>query len=76
MKTVPMRLSRLPDSDGIFTLSNGHRMEKISRSVLQAKQAKILDVDCTCPYSSYSLYGLMWQGRTDHTMMMWKLLMC
>jgi hypothetical protein len=28
-------------------------MEKISRSVRQAKQAKILDADCTCPYSPY-----------------------
>jgi hypothetical protein len=25
-------------------------MEKISRSVRQGKQAKILDADCTCPY--------------------------
>jgi hypothetical protein len=54
MKTVPLRLSRLPDSGGIFTFSNGVRMEEISRSVRQAKQAKILDVDCTCPYSLYS----------------------
>jgi hypothetical protein len=28
-------------------------MEKISRSVHQAKQAKFLDADCTCPYSPY-----------------------
>jgi hypothetical protein len=28
-------------------------MEKITRSVRQAKQAKILDADCTCPYSPY-----------------------
>jgi hypothetical protein len=56
-KIVPLRLSRLPDSGGIFTFSNGVRMEKISRSVRQAKQAKILDADCTCPYSPYSLYG-------------------
>jgi hypothetical protein len=41
-------------------------MEKISRSVRQAKQAKILDADCTCPYSPY---GPTWQGRTIHTMM-------
>ena len=34
-------------------------MEKISRSVRQAKQAKFLDVDCTCPYSPYSPYGDM-----------------
>jgi hypothetical protein len=32
-------------------------MEKISRSVHQAKQAKFLDADCTCPYSPYSPYG-------------------
>jgi hypothetical protein len=54
---VPLRPSRLPDSGGIFTFSNGVRMEKISRSVRQAKQAKFLDADCTCPYSPYSLYG-------------------
>ena len=41
MKTVPLRLSHLPDSGGIFTLSNGRRMKKISRSIRQAKQAKI-----------------------------------
>jgi hypothetical protein len=33
MKPVPLRTSRLPDSGGIFTLSNGLRMEKISRFV-------------------------------------------
>jgi hypothetical protein len=37
MKTVPLRPSRLPDSDGIFTFSNGVRMEKLSRSVRRAK---------------------------------------
>jgi hypothetical protein len=33
MKTVPLHPSRLPDSDGIFTFTNGVRMEEISRSV-------------------------------------------
>jgi hypothetical protein len=61
MKTVPLRPSRLPDSGGIFTLSNGHRMEKVLRSIHQAKQAKEIDVDCTSPYSQY---GLTWQDRT------------
>jgi hypothetical protein len=28
-------------------------MKEISRSVRQAKQAKFLDDDCTCPYSPY-----------------------
>jgi hypothetical protein len=41
-KPVPLRPSRLPDSGGIFTSSNGVRMEKISRSVQKVKQAKNL----------------------------------
>jgi hypothetical protein len=43
-------------------------MEEISRSVRQAKQAKFLDADCTCPYSPYGdvagpyhPYDDMWQ---------------
>jgi hypothetical protein len=39
-KPMPLRPSRLPDSGGIFTLSNRFRMEKISRSVRKVKQAK------------------------------------
>jgi hypothetical protein len=39
-KPVPLRPSRLPDSGGIFTSSNGVCMEKISRSVRKVKQAK------------------------------------
>jgi hypothetical protein len=46
MKSMPLCLSRLPDSGDIFTLSNGLRMEKISRSVRKAKQVKKGD-DCT-----------------------------
>jgi hypothetical protein len=46
MKLVSLHPSRLPDSGGIFTLSNGLRMEKISRSVRKAKQVKKRD-DCT-----------------------------
>jgi hypothetical protein len=65
MKPTPLHPSRLPDSGGIFTLSNGVRMEKISHSVRQAKQAKFLDADCTCPYSPYrthvSPYSDTWQ---------------
>jgi hypothetical protein len=45
-KPMPLCLSRLPDSGGIFTSSNGVRMEKISRSVRKVKQAKKGD-DCT-----------------------------
>jgi hypothetical protein len=40
MKPMPLRPSHLPDSSGIFTLSNGLRMEKISRSIRKVKQAK------------------------------------
>jgi hypothetical protein len=49
-KMVPLRLSRLPDSGGIFTFSNGVRMEKISRSVRRAKHGIFFYADCTCPY--------------------------
>jgi hypothetical protein len=41
-------------------------MEEISRSVRQAKQVKIWDADCTCPYSPYGHV----EGRT--IMMMWQ----
>jgi hypothetical protein len=44
-KPTPLRLARLPDSGGIFTLSNGVRMEKISHSVRKVKQAKFF-ADC------------------------------
>jgi hypothetical protein len=44
-------------------------MEKISRSVRKAKQAKKFGADCTSPYSPYSPYGLTWQGRIDRTTM-------
>jgi hypothetical protein len=40
MKPIPLRPSCLPDSGGIFTLSNGVRMEKISHSVRKVKQGK------------------------------------
>ena len=59
-KPIPLRLSRLPDSGGIFTLSNGLRMEKISCSVRQVKQEKILVLtvqsvqsDVAGPYRPY-----------------------
>jgi hypothetical protein len=60
-KMVPLRPSRLPDSGGIFTFSNGVRMEKISRSVRRAKQAKKIDADCTVRTVRTVL---TWQGRT------------
>jgi hypothetical protein len=52
-KTVPLRPSRFPDSGGIFTFANRVRMEEILRFDRQAKQVKIWDADCTCPYSPY-----------------------
>jgi hypothetical protein len=39
-KPMPLRPSLLPDSGGIFTFSNGVRMEKISHSVQRVKQEK------------------------------------
>jgi hypothetical protein len=61
-KPTPLRPSRLPDSGGIFTLSNGVRMEKISHSVRKVKQAKnLLTVQ-----SVQSVRTLTWQVRTGH----------
>jgi hypothetical protein len=48
MKLVPLRLSHLPDSGGIFTSSNWLCMHKILRSVRKGKHAKKGD-DCTVP---------------------------
>jgi hypothetical protein len=39
-KLVPLCLSRLPDSSGIFTFSNELRMEKISHFFRKFKQVK------------------------------------
>jgi hypothetical protein len=39
-KLVPLCLSRLPDSGGIFTLSNGLHMRKLSHSDRKPKQVK------------------------------------
>ena len=39
-KPTPLRPSRLPDSDDIFTLSKGLRMRKLSRSDRKPKQVK------------------------------------
>ena len=40
IKLMSLCPSRLPDSGGIFTLSNGLRMEKISHYVRKVKQVK------------------------------------
>jgi hypothetical protein len=69
-KPTPLRPSRLPDSGGIFTLSNGVRMEKISHSVRKVKQAKkFLDADCTdCSVAvvRHVAGPYTWQVRTGH----------
>jgi hypothetical protein len=39
-KPIPLGPSHLPDFGGIFTSSNGVRMEEISCSVRKVKQAK------------------------------------
>jgi hypothetical protein len=79
-KLVPLRPSRLPDSGGIFTFSNEVRMEKLSRSVHRAKQAKILMLTVpvrtvhtghvSSPYSPYMTCGKTvqhtWPVLTGH----------
>jgi hypothetical protein len=39
-KPIPLRPSHLPDSGGIFTLSNGIRMRKLSHSDRKPKHVK------------------------------------
>jgi hypothetical protein len=69
-KPIPLRPSRLPDSDGIFTFSNGVRMEKISRICSSSQTGKNFDADCTCPYSPYKTHVKSiqdtWQDRTTY----------
>jgi hypothetical protein len=40
MKPIPLHPTRLPNSDGIFTLSNGLHMRKLSHSDRKPKQVK------------------------------------
>jgi hypothetical protein len=73
-KPMPLRPSRLPDSGGIFTLSNGVRMEKISHSVRKVKQEKKIadcavrtvrtDADVACPYADVAGLVQMTCGRS------------
>jgi hypothetical protein len=66
-KPIPLHPSRLPDSSGIFTFSNGLRMEKISHSVRKFKQAKkLLTVQSVQPVRSLTWHVRMltWQVHT------------
>jgi hypothetical protein len=67
-KPVPLNPSHLPDSGGIFTLSNRLCMERISHSVRKVKQAKKLltvqSVQCVRMLMWY-VCTLTWQVRTD-----------
>ena len=40
-------------------------MKEISRSVRQARQAKFLDVDCTCLYSPYGDVAGLYRPYSD-----------
>jgi hypothetical protein len=68
-KPMPLRLSRLPDFGGIFTLSNGLCMEKISRSVQKVKHAKQIAECAVCivymDADMAGLYSNMWQVHTE-----------
>jgi hypothetical protein len=60
MKPTPLCQARLPYSGGIFTLSNGVRMEKISHSVRKSQTGKnLLTVQ-----SVQSVRTLTWHVRT------------
>jgi hypothetical protein len=60
-KLVSLRPARLPDFGGIFTSSNGVRMEEISRSVRKVKQAKkgmtVQSVQSTCHVRTVDVAG-------------------
>jgi hypothetical protein len=70
-KPIPLHPSRLPDSSGIFTLSNGVRMEKISHSVRKVKQAKKLltvqSVQSIRTLTWHVRIGDMWQVHIGDT---------
>jgi hypothetical protein len=71
-KPVPLRPSRLLDSGGIFTSSNGLRMSKISRSVRKGKQAKKGD-DCTYRIVRTVPRGMLTVQVVRSIQMMWHL---
>jgi hypothetical protein len=68
-KPMPLRPSRLLDSDGIFTLSNGLRMRKLSCSDRKPKQVKsqrstgqkVNDDDI----SMLTMQEMMWHSLVD-----------
>ena len=68
-KSMPLHPSRLPNSDGIFTLSNGLRMRKLSRSDRKPKQRKSqrstgqkVNVD---DISMLTVQEMMWHSLAD-----------
>jgi hypothetical protein len=61
-KLTPLRPSRLLDSDGIFTLSNGLCMRKLSRSDRKPKQVK--SQRSTSQKVNAQSVQLTWQVRT------------
>jgi hypothetical protein len=69
-KPTPLRPSRLPDSGGIIFMSNGVRMEKISHSVRQAKQAKfwMLTVPVRTVRTGHVSVRTMTRGRSVQVM--------
>jgi hypothetical protein len=70
-KPVPLRLSRLLDSGGIFTLSNVLRMEKILHYIRKVKQAKkkLLTVQSVQSVRTLTWHVRMltWQVHTGDT---------
>jgi hypothetical protein len=71
-KHVPLHPSHLLDSDGIFTLSNGLRMEKISRSTRNVKQAKKMLTGQSVQADVAEAVQVMWQNPySDVEKFMW-----
>jgi hypothetical protein len=68
MKPMPLRLSRLPDFDGIFTLSNGLYMQKLLRSDRKPKQVKSkrsTGQKVKADVSMLTVQKMMWHSLAD-----------
>jgi hypothetical protein len=55
----------------IYLLSQTESVLRRYRDLFTKPNRQKFDADCTC---SYSPYGLTWQGRRDHTVVTWQML--
>jgi hypothetical protein len=58
----------------VYLLSQTESVWRRYRDLFAKPNRQKFDADCTCPYSPYSPYGLMWQGHTDRMVVTWQML--